>query len=63
MSETPKPCNCGAENIGLSDGSSVHGWMCSKCKHTWPRHVTTRGMFKYRQVTSDDPHTYEDPSA
>lgn len=46
------PCNCGAELIGLSDGSSVHGWKCSKCGHEWPRQITVRGLAKFRYVRS-----------
>lgn len=63
MTETAKPCACGAELIGLSDGSSVHAWKCSACGHHWPRQVTVRGMYKYRQVLSDNPWTYSEENA
>ena len=46
----PRPCGCGGEVIGLSDGSSVHGWRCSKCGHEWPRQVTVRGMARFNYV-------------
>lgn len=58
MTETNRPCSCNAELIGLSDGSSVHAWLCSKCNHHWPRQITVRGLYKYRQVCSENPHTY-----
>ncbi len=48
--QIPRACNCRAENIGLSDGSSVYGWECSKCGHKWPRTCTERGMWKFEQV-------------
>ncbi len=56
----PRPCACGAERIVLSDGSSVWGWKCTACGHTWPRTPTERGMYKYRQVCSPDPWRYKE---
>lgn len=50
MSEMPKPCACGTDLIGLSDGSSVHGWRCKKCGHEWPRQVTVRGIARFNYV-------------
>lgn len=49
-----KPCNCGAECIGLSDGSSVFGWRCSQCGHKWPRHATIRGHYGFRSALEED---------
>ena len=61
MIEIPKPCACGSELIGLSDGSSVYGWQCKACSHRWPRNISTRGMWRFRMVCSDDPRLYDEP--
>jgi hypothetical protein len=68
----PKPCACGAELIGLSDGSSVHGWRCSDCGHEWPRQITVRGLARFQYVKSgaglmqqqhvSDPATHNAPA-
>lgn len=50
--DVPRPCGCGAEVIGLSDGSSIHGWRCTKCGHEWPRQATVRGMARFHYVKS-----------
>lgn len=50
--EVPRPCACNADLIGLSDGSSIHGWRCAKCGHEWPKQVTVRGMARFHYVKS-----------
>lgn len=52
MASMPKPCSCQVDCIGLSDGSSVHGWRCTKCGHEWPRQITVRGIAKFNYVKS-----------
>ena len=47
---TARSCGCGAELIGISDGSSVYAWQCSKCAHKWPRHATVRGHYAFRGI-------------
>lgn len=45
-----RKCECSdGEIIGLSDGSSVYGWQCSKCGHKWPRTPTERGKWRFEQ--------------
>jgi hypothetical protein len=50
-----RPCDCAAEKIGLSDGSSVYPWECSKCGHKWPVNCSVRGHYGLRFPESDAP--------
>jgi hypothetical protein len=48
-----RPCSCEAEKIGLSDGSSVYAWQCSKCGHEWPVNCSVRGHYSFRFPEAD----------